>query len=718
MTNSKDTLTIESANFAPRLYGIGILVVGIIAAGIYFVGCFNNADLQRDMQTWQEKLNLVAESRTAQVTGWVSDNFKEMRALADNPSLQLYITELQMAKAADAKAPKPPESSGEVSQKTYLRNLLLFTAQRAGFSVQAPATASIPANIDKGNKSGLAIIDNNNNVVISTVITPATRDIMLDHVKQSAAGQEGLIDIRKNKDGAAYIGFVVPVFSLQGDRTAASQIGRLVGIRMLDNTFFNLLKHPGVTEKTLETVLLRANGDKVEYLSPLQDGSMPLDKILPLDANKLDAAKLMQSDGSFVSELKDYRDKTVLATSRQIAGTPWTLEVKIDRGEAMAASNQRRTSLGAFFFMIIMFIVLMVVAVWWWAHSKRSLALSNYFKKLASKSQAQEQLLGLVANHQPEPIYIVDGKHAVQFANARAASDVNMSAESITGKSLRDIRGAALADQIIEQCDLVMKSGQVAYHVERVEQNAKEKVIRSLYVPLDHIPLVTLPEKTPGVLIVEQDLSEIVHEREQRLSTQRQLIETLVTLVDKRDPFAANHSQLVSQVAYEIAVEMELDNVTVDTTRIAGTLMNIGKIVVPTELLTKTGALSQEEKRVIHDSITAAADLLKGISFDGPVAETLRQWQEKWDGTGPLGLKGEAILVSARIIAVANAFIGMISPRSWRTAIPIESANKFLLEQVDVHFDRRVVVAMINFVENHSGRAWINKILEGHKDLA
>src|SRR6202020_2221266 len=121
---------------------------------------------------------------------------------------------------------------------------------------------------------------------------------------------------------------------------------------------------------------------------------------------------------------------------------------------------------------------------------------------------------------------------------------------------------------------------------------------------------------TPGVLVVEQDLSEIVHEREQRLTTQRQLIETLVTLVDKRDPFAANHSKLVSQIAYEVAVEMELDNVTTETTRIAGTLMNIGKIVVPTELLTKTAALNVDEKRIINDSINTAADLLKGISFD------------------------------------------------------------------------------------------------------
>ena len=713
MTVQADSIQ-DSPNFTPKLYGIGILVVTILSVGIYFVGRFNDTDLARDMQTWQEKLNLIAESRTSDVNNWVAGNFKEMRSLADNTSLQLYMTELQLAKNGDH---KESDSTGEVSQKTYLRNLLLYTAQRQGFTT-ATSASSIPANVEKGSKSGLALIDNNNNVLISTLIAPSTREIMIEHVKQSVAGQEGLIDIRKNKEGAAYVGFVVPVFAVQADHNAASQIGRLIGIKVLDSNLFGLLKHPGTTEKTLETMLVRSNGDKLEYLSPLEDGSAALSKVLPSDGTKLAEAKLAQASGSFSTNLKDYSEQPVLATSRQIEGTPWSLIVKIDRSEALMDSNERRASLQAFFFMIIVFIVLMVVSIWWWANSKRSLAMSEHFQRLASKAQAQEQLLRLVANHQPEPIYIVDSNQIVQFANEKAASEANMSAESVTGKDLRDIRGSAIASQIFEQCENVMKSGQITYHEERIVQNMKEKVIRSAYVPLAHIPVVNLPERTPGVLIVEQDLSEAVHEREQRLNTQRQLIETLVTLVDKRDPFAANHSQLVSQIAYEVAVEMELDNTTLETTRIAGTLMNIGKIVIPTELLTKTAILSPEEKRTIHDSINAAADLLDGISFDGPVAETLRQWQEKWDGTGPLGQQGEAIMVSSRIIAVANAFIGMISPRSWRTAIPMEAANKFLLDQSDTHFDRRVVIALINFVENHSGRAWINEILDGQKNAA
>ncbi|MBY0408072.1 MAG: hypothetical protein K2Q01_10305, partial [Rickettsiales bacterium] len=234
---------------------------------------------------------------------------------------------------------------------------------------------------------------------------------------------------------------------------------------------------------------------------------------------------------------------------------------------------------------------------------------------------------------------------------------------------------------------------------------------------LAHIPLVNLPKPTRGVLVVEQDITEVMHEREQRLKTQRQLIETLVTLVDKRDPFSANHSKLVSQLAYEVAVQMELDSITTETTSKAGSLMNIGKIIVPTELLTKASALTFEEKRTIHESMNSAAELMEGVDFGGPVAETLRQWQEKWDGSGPLGLRGEDILISARIIAAANAFIGMVSPRSWRNAMSVEAASKFLLEQSDVLFDRRVVVALVNFMDNHDGSAWLQNAL-GSKQAA
>ena len=708
----------ETPNFSPRFYSIAVLVAAIVITGVWLIARFTAVDLARDMQTWQEKLNLIAESRTSEVNKWVSEHFKDLHTLSDNPSLQLYLTELQTI-GENGKASAKTGADGEPAQKSYLRNLLLFTAERTGFdSNSSNGVAAIHANIQQESKSGLAVIDNNGQIVVSTAMMPATKEIMLDQAKKAPPGQDGLIDIQKDNDGALYMGFIVPIFSIQGDRTANSQIGKVVGIKTVDSNLFGLLKHPGTTESTLEAILIRSNNGKIDYVSPLQDGALALAKQTENDKNKFVEASLLEVQGNFVSEKKDYRDKPVLATSRSVASTPWTLVVKIDKAEALKESSQRRANMVIFFFLIIAIIVLIVVAVWWHAHSKRSMMMSYYFRKMAAHATAQEQLLRLVSDNQTEPIYIVDEKHIYHFANHKTAEQSGTVPENINGKTLIDIRGAARAEQIGGQCDKSLKSHKIIYDTKYLTEAGEEKVVRSAYIPLDHIPIATLPANTPGVMVVEQDISEVVHEREKRINTHHQLVQTLLMLVDKRDPFAANHSMLVSQVAYEVAIDMGLDNVMVETTRFSGSLMNIGKILVHSELLTKSESLSVDEKRTIHESMNAAATLLRGISFEGPVAQTLEQWQERWDGTGAMGLKGDAILISARIIAVVNAFIGMISPRSWRTAIPIEAANKYLLEQCDTQFDRRVVIALVNYVENHNGKAWLKKIIDNQKNVA
>ncbi len=703
---------IQTANFSPRMYGIAALVVAIVITGVFFISKYTQMDLSRDLQTWQEKLNLIAESRSDEISKWVTGNFNELHTLADNPALQLYLSELQAINKSGSS-----NDSQEPAQKTYLRNQLIFTAERAGYTNSSISASTIRANVNENMDSGLAVLNAANQIVVSTASSPAITDMILEHARKAEAGQDTLIDIMKSGD-QTIMGFTVPIYSIQGGRTATDQIGRVVGIKPVDRAFFDLLKHPGTTEQTLETILLRKNNDTIEFISPLIDGSAALAKKIESQHPRMVEPLLISTSGNFISDKDDYRNQRVLATSRYIEKTPWVMMVKVDRKEALMDSDQRRSSMIMFFFFIIVTIVLIITAVWWHAHSKRAMMMSYHFRKIAAEAKAQESLLRLVANHQPEPIFILDNKHHFQFANSKAAEECDMSPDNLVGKSVNNVRGTARAERLIENCTKAQQSQSMVYGISQIIEGGEERIIRSAYVPLAHIPIASLPEPTPGVLVVEQDISEVVHEREQRIHTHHQLIQTLIRLVDKRDPYAADHSMMVGHLACEIAIEMELDSVIVEATRMAGSLMNIGKIVVPQDLLTKSQLLSEEERRMIQDSLMIAADLVKDIRFDGPVIETLKQWQERWDGAGPLGLKGEQIIISARIIAAANAFIAMISPRSWRNAIEINDANKFLLSQADEMFDRRVVVALINYVENHHGAVWLNKILEEKKKVA
>ncbi len=181
------------------------------------------------------------------------------------------------------------------------------------------------------------------------------------------------------------------------------------------------------------------------------------------------------------------------------------------------------------------------------------------------------------------------------------------------------------------------------------------------------------------------------------------LINTLIMLVDSRDPHAQNHSNRVSMVAEAVAKHMALDRVDIETTRLAASLMNVGKIKTPETMLTEKD-LSPQDRNSIRQSILASADILREIAFEGPVVQTLQQSLEHVNGSGPLGLKENDILVTAKIVSVANAFIAMISDRAYRKAMTIDAALDVIHESIDTKYARSVVAALEHYLENDGGR--------------
>ena len=687
VNNSSDT---KHIHWTPWTYGISVVLFAIIVGSFFIISSFNKNDYRRDVAHWQEKLNLIAQSRSADINRFISSNFTELKTLADNPSLKIYLAELQ----ADEQN-KKEKASGEASQKSYLRNMMVFSAQRSGFLTTA-AIDAIPANVPNENKSGLLVVGNDNELIVGTLMADSAQQKLLEYARTVNTDREDFLDLQRDADGILYIGFSVPIYSIQGEHDASSQIGKIVALKVVDENLFSLLKQAGTTEKTLETIL---QNEKGEYISPLQDGATPFSKLTTI---------------SYESEQKDYRGQEVFAVFRDIpisqSGTKWKMTTKIDVAEALADSDSNRINMIFSFILVIAVIILVIIIMWWYSYSRHKIMASGYFRDLATESQANEQLLQLVTNNQPESVYILDKNNYYCFANKQVADSVSMSSTSIIGKLLVDVIGAARAEEIIIHSAMALEKNQPIYDIKQTQHNNKKSVIRSAYIPLKEIPITTLPEKIAGVLVVEQDISEIFFEREQRLEIQKQLISTLINLVDKRDPFSANHSLLVSHLSIKIATNMGLGEVIIETTKTAASLMNVGKIIVPSKLLTKSENLSDDEKNIIRKSMDLAADLLSNIPFTGDVVLTLRQWQEKIDGSGILGKKGDDILISARIIAVANAFIGMISPRSWRNAMSIESASKFLLDNIDSYFDRGVVVALLHYLENKDGREWLQSL--------
>jgi HD-GYP domain-containing protein (c-di-GMP phosphodiesterase class II) len=136
----------------------------------------------------------------------------------------------------------------------------------------------------------------------------------------------------------------------------------------------------------------------------------------------------------------------------------------------------------------------------------------------------------------------------------------------------------------------------------------------------------------------------------------------------------------------------------------AATLANIGKIMVPAELLSRPDALSAQEQARVRQHVEDGLNLLRGLDFDGPVLETIAQKQELLDGSGyPRGLKGDEITLPGRILGVANTFVALVSARAWRPGMEVRAAVAELMKDAGTRYDRKVLAALAHVVEQHPG---------------
>lgn len=153
------------------------------------------------------------------------------------------------------------------------------------------------------------------------------------------------------------------------------------------------------------------------------------------------------------------------------------------------------------------------------------------------------------------------------------------------------------------------------------------------------------------------------------------VVETISKMVESRDPYTTGHERRVSDLAVAIAGALGYDSERLDGLRIAGCLHDVGKIAVPSEILTKPGRLSDTEFTLIQAHAQIGYDILSGIEFPTQVAEMTRQHHERLDGSGyPRGLVGDEILPEARILAVADVVEAMSSHRPYRPSRGLEQA--------------------------------------------
>ena len=180
------------------------------------------------------------------------------------------------------------------------------------------------------------------------------------------------------------------------------------------------------------------------------------------------------------------------------------------------------------------------------------------------------------------------------------------------------------------------------------------------------------------------------------------MIDALLRLSEKHDPYTAGSARRVAALAVALGREAGLDGERQHALRVAALLHDVGNVAVPPSVLAKPGRLSGVETALMRTHVEEGCKLLADIDFGAPIAEIVFEHHERCDGSGyPRGLKGEEIMLEARILAIADVVEAICSPRPYRAALGMDAAIDEINRGAGVTYDLHLATACTRLVRQH-----------------
>jgi PAS domain S-box-containing protein/putative nucleotidyltransferase with HDIG domain len=202
---------------------------------------------------------------------------------------------------------------------------------------------------------------------------------------------------------------------------------------------------------------------------------------------------------------------------------------------------------------------------------------------------------------------------------------------------------------------------------------------------------------------VGRDITERKHAEERLVEAYETTLEGWAKALELRDKETEGHSRRVTEATLVVARAMGFSEEDLTHVRRGSLLHDIGKMVIPDEILRKNGSLTEEERSIVEKHPITALELLKGIPFLEKALEIPCCHHEKWDGSGyPCGLKGNEIPLTARIFTAVDVWDALSTNRPYREAWPQEKVIDYLLDQSEKHFDPKVVEVFLGLL--HEGK--------------
>jgi len=302
----------------------------------------------------------------------------------------------------------------------------------------------------------------------------------------------------------------------------------------------------------------------------------------------------------------------------------------------------------------------------------------------------------MMANSAQTGVYIVQGS-IIRFVNPHILAYSGYPEEELIGKRVLHFVHPDDREMVREKArKMLAKELKVPYEYRIVDKNNQVKWLMETVTPISYQGRSAVLGNTMDITDRKQAEKKLQDALDSIRKAFSATVQVMVSAVEIRDPYTAGHQVRSADLAHAIATEMGLSQDKIDGIRIAGNIHDIGKLSVPAEILSKPTKLSELEFALIKHHSQKGFEILVDVESPWPLAETVYQHHERMDGSGyPRHLRGEEILIEARILAVADVVESMASHRPYRAAVGLDAALEEIEKNRGLLYDRHVVDACL-----------------------
>ncbi len=321
-------------------------------------------------------------------------------------------------------------------------------------------------------------------------------------------------------------------------------------------------------------------------------------------------------------------------------------------------------------------------------------------RQLDDEAQETHALLDTLLSTAPVGLLFLDREFRyVRVNEIVAALDGAATVDEHLGHTLAEV-APALWPQLEPYCRKVLESGQPVLNVELSGYSLIDP--GKVHYWLDSIYPVLVDGEIVGLGIIFIDVTDRKDDETALVALTEAAVNAIASAAESRDPYTAGHQRRVAELSVAIAVEIGLEPDEIAGIRIAAKIHDIGKLSMPSEILSKPGRLKPTELALLEEHARAGSEIVQGIDFPWPIADMILQHHERIDGSGyPQGLVGSEILLQAQIIAVADVVEAMSSDRPYRASKGLEAALSEIEQRRGTLFDAKIVDACLRLFREH-----------------